>query len=47
MRQLGVAEADILRSYPSLRAVDLVQAWAYADAHRAEMDEQIRENEEE
>ena len=46
MRQLGVKEADILRSYPSLRAVDLVQAWLYADAHREEMQRQIRENEE-
>lgn len=47
MRQLGVSEADILRSYPSLRAVDLVQAWWYADEHRDEIDEAIRENEEE
>src|SRR5437773_6574075 len=44
MRQLGVTEADILRSYPSLRAVDLVQAWLYADAHREEIELQIRDN---
>lgn len=47
MRQLGVSEADILRSYPSLRAVDLVQAWWYADQHRDEIEAAIRENEEE
>lgn len=46
MRQLGVQEADILRSFPSLRAVDLVQAWLYADTHLEEIERQIRENEE-
>lgn len=46
MRQLGVSDLDILRSYPSLRAVDLVQAWAYAARHRAEIDQAIRDNEE-
>jgi uncharacterized protein (DUF433 family) len=46
MRQLGVSEADILRSYPSLRAIDLVQAWSYVAAYREEIERQIRENEE-
>ena len=46
IRQLGVSEIEVLRSYPSLRAVDLVQAWAYADQHRDEIEKQIRENEE-
>lgn len=46
MRQLGVSEADILRSYPTLKAVDLVQAWAYVDGHREAIEQQIRENEE-
>ena len=46
MRQLSVKEADILRSYPSLRAVDLVQAWLYGESHREEIELQIRENEE-
>lgn len=46
MRQLGVSESDILRSFPSLRAVDLVQAWGYADAHAEEIAREIRENEE-
>ncbi|HLF83353.1 MAG TPA: DUF433 domain-containing protein [Blastocatellia bacterium] len=44
-RRLGVSEADLLRSYPTLRAEDLANAWAYVRAHRDEMDEQIRENE--
>jgi uncharacterized protein (DUF433 family) len=44
-RRLGASEADILQSYPSLRAEDLVHAWAYSRAHREEIDEQIAENE--
>lgn len=44
-RQLGSSEADLLRAYPSLRAEDLANAWAYARAHRDEIMQQIRENE--
>lgn len=47
MRQLAVSETEILRSYPTLCAVDLVQAWSYVDSHREEIERQIRENEEE
>jgi uncharacterized protein (DUF433 family) len=46
MRQLGLSEIDILRSYPNLRAADLVQAWSYAEHHRDEIERAIRENEE-
>ncbi|MGH7139328.1 MAG: DUF433 domain-containing protein [Pirellulales bacterium] len=45
-RQLGSSEAELLRAYPTLRARDLVNAWAYVDAHQEEIDRQIRENEE-
>lgn len=45
-RHLGVSEGDLLRIYPSLRAGDLVHAWAYAHSHPDEMKRQIRENEE-
>jgi uncharacterized protein (DUF433 family) len=45
LRRQGASEADLLRSYPSLRAEDLVNAWAYVRAHREEIDQQIRENE--
>jgi uncharacterized protein (DUF433 family) len=44
-RKLGTSEADILRSYPSLRAEDLANAWAYVRAHPAEIAEQILQNE--
>jgi uncharacterized protein (DUF433 family) len=44
-RRLGWTEARVLESYPSLRLADLVQAWAYADAHGQEVEEAIRENE--
>ena len=42
-RRLGTSEAELLRGYPSLRAEDLTNAWAYVRAHRAEIDEQIRD----
>jgi uncharacterized protein (DUF433 family) len=44
-RRLGWTEAKLLANYPTLRAADLVHAWAYVDAHRQEIDEAIRENE--
>ena len=45
-RRMGWNEARILENYPALRAADLVNAWAYADAHPEEMDQAIQENEE-
>lgn len=44
-RQLGTSEADLLRSYPSLRAEDLSNAWAYYRSHKNEIEQQIQENE--
>ena len=44
-RRLGVSEADLLRSYPTLRAEDLANAWAYVRSHQDEIDQQIREDE--
>ncbi len=44
-RKLGASEADLLLDYPSLRAEDLVNAWAYYRSHRDEIDQQIIENE--
>ena len=44
-RRLGASEADLLANYPSLRAEDLVNAWAYVRAHRGEIDRQIEEQE--
>ncbi len=45
-RRLGTCEAEILRSYPTLTAEDLANAWAYARSHRQEIARQCRENEE-
>jgi uncharacterized protein (DUF433 family) len=45
MRRLGTSEADILRSYPNLRAEDLTNAWSYVRGHRQEIEQQIKENE--
>jgi uncharacterized protein (DUF433 family) len=44
-RRQGMSEDELLRSYPTLRAEDLVNAWAYARSHRREIDDAIRENE--
>lgn len=44
-RRLGTSEADLLRSYPVLRAEDLANAWAYVRAHAREIDRQIHDNE--
>ena len=44
-RRQGVSEADLLRSYPTLRAEDLANAWAYVRSHRDEINRQIEENE--
>lgn len=44
-RHLGVSEADLLRSYPTLTAQDLTNVWVYYRTHRAEIHAQIIENE--
>lgn len=45
-RRLGSSEADLLQSYPTLRAQDLANAWSYVRSHRDEIKQQIRDNEE-
>jgi uncharacterized protein (DUF433 family) len=45
-RRLGTSEADLLRSYPTLRAEDLANPWAYERGHKKEIDAQIKANEE-
>ena len=45
-RRQGISEAELLRSYPTLRAEDLANAWGYIRAHPEEIERQIRENEE-
>jgi uncharacterized protein (DUF433 family) len=45
-RRLGKNEGELLQAYPTLRAEDLANAWAYARSHLEEIERQIRENEE-
>jgi uncharacterized protein (DUF433 family) len=45
-RQSGMSEIELLKNYPSLSASDLANAWAYYYAHRAEIENQIMQNEE-
>ena len=44
-RRSQVNESEVLRCYPTLRAEDLANAWAYVRAHPAEIEQQIRDNE--
>ncbi len=44
-RRLGTSDAELLRSYPTLRAEDLANAWAYVRSHRSEIEKQMKENE--
>jgi uncharacterized protein (DUF433 family) len=44
-RKLGTSESDLLRSYPTLTAQDLTNAWAYYRSHRDEIEQQIQDNE--
>lgn len=44
-RRLGTSEAELLRAYPTLRAEDLTNAWAYIRSHREEIEREIEENE--
>jgi uncharacterized protein (DUF433 family) len=45
-RRQGSSDAELLDFYPHLSAADLVNVWAYADAHPTEIEEAIRKNEE-
>ena len=44
-RRLEWTEAHILSNYPNLRAADLVNAWAFVDAHHVDIDQAIADNE--
>ena len=41
-RRDGVENSSLLENYPELSAEDLADVWAYADAHRLEIDEAIK-----
>jgi uncharacterized protein (DUF433 family) len=43
-RERGFSEADLLASYPTLKVEDLANAWAYARAHRDEIQRDIDGN---
>lgn len=45
LRRLGASEAEILQDYPTLRAEDLTNAWAYARLHSDQIERNIQENE--
>ena len=45
-RNLGMSDAELLESYPSLLASDLINAWNYYRSYEEEIDRQIIKNEE-
>ncbi len=44
-RRAGASEQALLASYPSLRAEDLVNAWAYARSQAGEIENRILDSE--
>ena len=42
--QMGVDKEKLLQNFPTLRAQDLSNAWAYYDANKEEIDHEILEN---
>jgi uncharacterized protein (DUF433 family) len=42
-RRVGMTEAQILDAFPSLRAADLVNTWAYVAEYPDEIERQFRE----
>lgn len=43
-RRLDISEAQLLNDYPHITSADLVNAWAYADAHPEEIEAAIHDN---
>jgi uncharacterized protein (DUF433 family) len=44
-RKLGSSDSDVLQAYHMLQEKDLVNAWAYYDAHSIEIESPIAANE--
>lgn len=44
MRRNGKSDADILRAFPQLTAIDLANAWAYAASNTTEIEALIQDN---
>jgi len=44
-RRLGTTESELLAAYPTLRAEDLANAWAYVRSHHEEIEHEMLENE--
>lgn len=42
---LGLSEAEFLQAYPTIRAEDLANVWAYFRSHKDEIEQEIIENE--
>lgn len=45
-KQLGLSDAGLLEAYPTLNQDDLDAAWEYYETNQEEVDEAMRENDE-
>ncbi|NEO70691.1 DUF433 domain-containing protein [Moorena sp. SIO3H5] len=43
-RRIGYSDGDLLKSYPTITAADLANAWVYAKAHPDEIEIAIERN---
>ncbi|MBE9143505.1 DUF433 domain-containing protein [Planktothrix mougeotii] len=47
LRRQGATDAEILQLYPHLTAADLLNVWVYAEAYSEEIEQALKEQEEE
>ena len=45
-KNIGVSDETLLENFPTLRKADLINAWNYYAINQAEIDQEIRENDE-
>lgn len=45
LRRQGATDAELFNAYPQLTAADLVNVWAYAEAHSGEIETALQEQE--
>ncbi|WP_338022342.1 DUF433 domain-containing protein [Argonema antarcticum] len=46
LHRQGASDAELLQFYPHISAADLVNIWAYADAHPEEIEQALRDQDE-
>lgn len=44
-KRLGTSESEMLKCYPTLRAIDIANAWYFYNSHKEEINNLIQEHE--